>query len=104
MPGGHKIRKAKLRGVASEGMICSESELELGDESDGIMVLEDGVADPGTPAGSVIPLGEAVLELEVTPNRTDCFGDLRRRPRGPRDHRRAAGRRSVGGRAGHRKR
>lgn len=73
MPGGHKIRKAKLRGVASEGMICSESELGLGVESDGIMVLESGVAEPGAPAESVVPLGEAVLELEVTPNRTDCF-------------------------------
>ncbi len=74
MPGGHKIGKAKLRGVASEGMICSETELELGEGADGIMVLEDGIAVPGTPASKVIPLSEAVLELEVTPNRTDCFG------------------------------
>ncbi len=73
MPDGNKIRKAKLRGVASEGMICSEVELGLGVESDGIMELEPGIAEPGTPADQVIPLGEAVLELEVTPNRTDCF-------------------------------
>ena len=74
MPDGQKIRKAKLRGVASEGMICSETELELGEGSDGIMVFEDGLAGPGPPASEVIPLAEPVLELEVTPNRTDCFG------------------------------
>ncbi len=74
MPGGMKIKKAKLRGVPSEGMICSESELELGDGKDGIMVLEDGLAAPGTPAADVVPLSEQVLELEVTPNRTDCYG------------------------------
>ena len=73
MPDGNRIRKAKLRGVASEGMICSEVELGLGTESDGILVLEDGVAAPGTPAAEVLTLDEAVLELEVTPNRTDCF-------------------------------
>ncbi len=73
MPDGNKIRKAKLRGVASEGMICSESELGLGFESDGILELEAGVAEPGTPAGEVVGLDEVVLELEVTPNRTDCF-------------------------------
>jgi phenylalanyl-tRNA synthetase beta chain len=73
MPNGMKIEKAKLRGVASEGMICSEVELGLGADSDGIMVLPEGAPAPGTPAGEVVPLGEAVLELEVTPNRTDCF-------------------------------
>ncbi|HTU14666.1 MAG TPA: phenylalanine--tRNA ligase subunit beta [Solirubrobacterales bacterium] len=73
MPGGMKIKKAKLRGVPSEGMICSETELELGEGSDGIMVLEDGIAQPGTPAGQVLPVSQIVLELEVTPNRTDCF-------------------------------
>jgi phenylalanyl-tRNA synthetase beta chain len=74
MPGGMKIKKAKLRGVPSEGMICSETELDLGEGSDGIMVLEDGIATPGTPASEVLPVSQVVLELEVTPNRTDCFG------------------------------
>jgi phenylalanyl-tRNA synthetase beta chain len=72
MPGGMKIRKAKLRGVASEGMILSAAELEIAEEADGIMVLEEG--PPGTPLGEVLPLGETVLEIEVTPNRSDCFG------------------------------
>jgi phenylalanyl-tRNA synthetase beta chain len=73
MPGGMKIRKAKLRGVPSEGMILSAAELELAEEADGIIVLDDGPA-PGTPLGEVLPLGEPVLEIEVTPNRSDCFG------------------------------
>jgi phenylalanyl-tRNA synthetase beta chain len=73
MPGGMKIRKAKLRGVPSEGMILSAAELEIAEEADGIMVLDDGPA-PGTPLSEVLPLAESVLEIEVTPNRTDCFG------------------------------
>jgi phenylalanyl-tRNA synthetase beta chain len=73
MPGGMKIRKAKLRGVPSEGMILSAAELELADEADGIIVLDDGPA-PGSPLAEVLPLGEPVLEIEVTPNRSDCFG------------------------------
>jgi phenylalanyl-tRNA synthetase beta chain len=73
MPGGEKLRKAKLRGVVSEGMILSVSELEVGGDADGIMVLEDEPA-PGTPLAEVLPLSEPVLELEVTPNRSDCFG------------------------------
>jgi phenylalanyl-tRNA synthetase beta chain len=73
MPGGMKIRKAKLRGVPSEGMILSAAELEVAEEADGIVVLDDGPA-PGTPLSELLPLGEPVLEIEVTPNRTDCFG------------------------------
>ena len=72
MPDGTEIGEAELRGVASAGMICSEDELGLGAESDGILVLEDGPA-PGTPAAAVVPLDERVLELEVTPNRPDCL-------------------------------
>jgi phenylalanyl-tRNA synthetase beta chain len=73
MPGGMKIRKAKLRGVPSEGMILSAAELEIAEEADGIMVLGDGPS-PGTPLSEVLPLAEPVLEIEVTPNRSDCFG------------------------------
>jgi phenylalanyl-tRNA synthetase beta chain len=73
MPGGEKLRKAKLRGVASEGMILSVSELEIGGDADGILVLE-GEPAPGTPLAELLPLAEPVLELEVTPNRVDCFG------------------------------
>src|SRR6266545_3404458 len=73
MPGGTKLGKAKLRGVESNGMILSESELELGDDADGIAVLDNGW-DPGTPLAEVIPVSEPVTELEPTSNRVDCFG------------------------------
>ncbi|HVY77094.1 MAG TPA: phenylalanine--tRNA ligase subunit beta [Solirubrobacterales bacterium] len=90
MPGGMEIGEAKLRGVRSAGMICSASELGVGESPDGILVLaEDGSGAPypgmagerrteslapGTPLAAVLPLAEPVLELEVTPNRLDCFG------------------------------
>lgn len=73
MPGGEKLRKAKLRGVASDGMILAADEIEIGEEHDGIMVLDDALA-AGTPLAELIPLAEPVLEIEVTPNRSDCFG------------------------------
>jgi phenylalanyl-tRNA synthetase beta chain len=73
MPGGEKLRKAKLRGVASEGMILAADELEIGEDHDGTLVL-DGTLAAGTPLAEVIPLAEPVLEIEVTPNRSDCFG------------------------------
>jgi phenylalanyl-tRNA synthetase beta chain len=73
MPNGEKLRKAKLRGIPSEGMILAADELEVGDDHEGIIVLDDELA-AGTPLSEVLPLGEAVLEIEVTPNRTDCFG------------------------------
>ena len=73
MPGGEKLRKAKLRGVTSDGMILSETEVEIGDDGDGIMVLDEGPA-PGTALSEVIAVADPVLELEVTPNRVDCFG------------------------------
>jgi phenylalanyl-tRNA synthetase beta chain len=73
MPGGAKLGEAKLRGVKSSGMILSAAELEVAEESAGILVLDDG-AVPGAPLAEVLPLAEPVLELEVTPNRVDCFG------------------------------
>ncbi len=76
MPDGTKLRKAKLRGVESHGMILSEPELQIGVERGGIMVLGldgDGPA-PGTPLGDVLPISTDVLELEITPNRPDCLG------------------------------
>jgi phenylalanyl-tRNA synthetase beta chain len=73
MPDGTKLRKAKLRGVSSHGMILSAAELEVAGESGGIMLLDDGPA-PGTRLDEVLPIAEPVLELEVTPNRPDCLG------------------------------
>jgi phenylalanyl-tRNA synthetase beta chain len=73
MPGGEKLRNAKLRGVASEGMILAADEIEVNEDHEGIMVLDDALA-AGTPLAEVVPLAEPVLEIEVTPNRSDCFG------------------------------
>jgi len=73
MPDGTKLRRAKLRGVESHGMILSAAELEVAAEADGILVLDDGPA-PGTPLADLLPIAEPVLELEVTPNRPDCLG------------------------------
>jgi phenylalanyl-tRNA synthetase beta chain len=64
------LGEAKLRGEVSRGMILSERELELGDDHSGIMVLGEGLA-PGTPLADVLPLGEAVLEIETGFNRPD---------------------------------
>lgn len=72
MPGGTRLARAKLRGVESNGMICSALELELGVEADGIMVLARG-AEPGALLVDVVPgLAETVLEVELTSNRPDC--------------------------------
>jgi phenylalanyl-tRNA synthetase beta chain len=73
MPDGTKLKKAKLRGQESQGMIVSERELQLSDEHDGIMVLEDGIK-PGTPLEQVLTISTDVLVLEITPNRPDCLG------------------------------
>ncbi len=72
LPGDFKIKKSKIRGVESFGMICAEDELGIGNSHDGIMVLpEDAVA--GTPAKEYLGLGtEAVIEYEITANRVDA--------------------------------
>lgn len=76
LPIGLKIRKSKIRGVHSEGMICSEEELGLADHSDGIWVLPDEL-----PLG--VPLAQAlnfetdyILDVAVTPNRPDCLSHI----------------------------
>jgi len=71
LPGGMKLERAKLRGEVSDGMILSERELELGPDHSGILVLPDG--EPGAPLADVIPLGETLLDLEVTNNRSDLL-------------------------------
>ena len=72
LPDGVKLRRAKIRGVESMGMICSERELRLSEESDGIWVLP-GAPPIGTPLASIAGGGETVLDIEITSNRTDCM-------------------------------
>lgn len=67
------IKKSKIRGEASEGMICAEDELGLGDNHDGIMVLE-GSPKPGTPLSELIPVTkDQLFEIGLTPNRSDAM-------------------------------
>ena len=73
MPDGTRLKRAKLRGQESDGMILAEDELAIGTEHDGIMVLDDALA-AGTPLTDVLPIATDVLELEITPNRPDCLG------------------------------
>ena len=72
LPGDFKIKKSKIRGVESMGMICAEDELGIGSSHDGIMVLPDS-AVVGTPAKEYLNLkSEAVIEYEITANRVDA--------------------------------
>lgn len=72
LPGDFAIASRKTYGHISDGMICSERELGLGEDHGGIMVLEDPPA-PGTDAIGLLGLGEEVLEINVTPDRGYCF-------------------------------
>ncbi|SEJ68301.1 phenylalanyl-tRNA synthetase beta subunit [Cyclobacterium xiamenense] len=70
------IKKAKIRGEVSEGMICAEDELGLGSSHEGILVLDTDLPN-GTPLGSLIESSEtAVLEIGLTPNRADAASHL----------------------------
>ena len=72
LPSGLKIKKAKVRGVVSFGMLCAEDELGLSSSHDGIIKLDDG-AVAGTPLAEIYGPPETVLDLEITPNRPDCL-------------------------------
>ena len=73
LPGDFRIEKRKIRGEASEGMLCSARELGLGQEHDGILEL-DTAAAPGTRFLEVMPVDDDRLVIDVTPNRPDLLG------------------------------
>ena len=74
LPGNLKIKKAKLRGVESFGMLCSAQELGMGDEADGIMELQHPVgADLAEIVNADLPLDDLTVDLDLTPNRGDCL-------------------------------
>ncbi len=75
LPGNFKIKKSKIRGVESFGMICSATELELGADGSGIMELDTDLA-PGTPADELYGHHDTVLDIEVTPNRPDWLSHI----------------------------
>ncbi|MDO8963335.1 MAG: phenylalanine--tRNA ligase subunit beta, partial [Coriobacteriia bacterium] len=72
VPNGMEIKKAKLRGVVSEGMNCSATELGVGADASGLLILPAD-APVGTPFAEYRGMSDTVLELEVTPNRPDCL-------------------------------
>lgn len=73
LPGGFEIKKTTIRGEVSEGMVCSEVELGIGEDASGLLIL-DKDSGIGEDVGKVLGLEDTVLELEITPNRPDCLG------------------------------
>ena len=71
LPGNFKIKKAKLRGVESHGMLCSAKELEYGDDADGIMDLSVGAV--GEDLAIALNTNDVIVDLDLTPNRGDCL-------------------------------
>ncbi|SQF98000.1 phenylalanyl-tRNA synthetase subunit beta [Paucimonas lemoignei] len=72
LPGDFKIKKAKLRGVESNGMLCSQSELQVGEGNDGLMELPAD-APVGQDFRAYLELDDASIEVDLTPNRGDCL-------------------------------
>ena len=75
LPDGTEIRRAKVRGVESDGMLCSPRELGLSDDHSGLMILPPDVP-VGTPLDKVLGLPDTILEVNVTPNRPDALSHL----------------------------
>ena len=73
MADGTKLKKAKLRGLESYGMMMSERELGVSQEHTGILLLDESY-EVGKPVEDYFPVGEAVLDIEITPNRPDLMG------------------------------
>jgi len=72
IPGGYTIKRSKLRGIESEGMLCSEDELGIGDDASGIMILSDTLRE-GDDLAAALDLKDTVFDIGITPNRSDCL-------------------------------
>ena len=72
LPGGLQIKKSKLRGAISQGMLCSTTELTLGIDGSGIMELSPDLI-PGTPLAKALDLSDVMFDIDLTPNRPDCL-------------------------------
>lgn len=75
LPGNFKIKRSKIRGVESEGMLCSEVELGIGENGDGIIILPAD-APVGESFRDYMGLNDVIFELEITPNRPDCLSHI----------------------------
>lgn len=67
------LKKGKIRDVESFGMFCSATELEMGEEADGILDLDSSLS-AGTPLADALGLADPIFDIAITPNRSDCFG------------------------------
>ena len=75
LPDNFEIKQSKIRGQLSDGMMCAPDELGLGSEHAGLLLL-DGSPALGTPINDVLPPGDTVFDIEITPNRPDCLSHL----------------------------
>lgn len=73
LPNGTEIKKSKIRGIDSNGMLCSEKELGVGEDADGIIEIDASVPI-GTNVVDALNLGDPLIEISLTPNRGDCLG------------------------------
>lgn len=75
LPGGFTIGQTKKYGHESQGMMCAPDEIGLGGAHEGLLIL-DGAPALGTPINAVLPPGDTVFDIEITPNRPDCLSHL----------------------------
>ncbi len=75
LPGNFIIRQSKIRGQLSDGMMCSGRELGIGEDHQGLLILADR-PEIGLPINAVLPAGDTVFDIEITPNRPDCLSHL----------------------------
>jgi phenylalanyl-tRNA synthetase beta chain len=75
LPGNFVIKQSNIRGQASDGMMCSAKELGVAEDASGLHIL-DGRPALGTPINAVLPPGDVVFDIEITPNRPDCLSHL----------------------------
>ncbi len=75
LPGDFKIKDAKLRGVASSGMLCSAKELGVNEDASGLMILDDSL-EVGADFRALFNLDDEIIEIDLTPNRGDCLSIL----------------------------
>ncbi len=75
LPGNFQIKESKIRGQASSGMMCSPDEIGMGSDHSGLLILP-GKPDLGAAMNAVLPPGDTVFDIEITPNRPDCQSHL----------------------------